>query len=188
VASALYRDTLLDRLLLDVAGAGQAVPPFLLGLLLINVFSLQLHLLPTSGTGTPLHLIMPTVTLAAFMIAGLYRLTRSSMLDVLDAEYVKFARIKGLSEMRVIVVHALRNALLAPVTFLSLYAGLLLGGSVIVETVFNWPGLGSLAVLATLSRDLPVMQAVVLVTATFMVFTTLLSDLVYFFIDPRIRY
>jgi peptide/nickel transport system permease protein len=134
------------------------------------------------------NLILPTLALSAFMIAGLFRLTRSSMLEVLDAEYVKFARIKGLPERRVIFVHALRNALLAPVTFFAIYVGLLVGGGVIVETIFNWPGLGRLAFEATLGRDLPVMQGVIIVSAGAVVLSSLAADLLYVVIDPRTRY
>jgi peptide/nickel transport system permease protein len=188
VVAALVRDSWIDRSLQVVGVFGQAVPSFWLAIVLIFLFSVQLHVLPVAGMGGPLNFILPSITLGAVMMAGLFRLTRASMLEVLDTDYVKFARIKGLSEWRVILVHALRNALLAPLTFATIYVGLLIGGSVVIETVFNWPGLGRLAYEAVLSRDLPVIQGVVTIAAASVIFANLAADLLYKLIDPRITY
>jgi peptide/nickel transport system permease protein len=144
VYAAVRRNTPLDYAARAFAALGQAVPPFWLGLLLVLVFGVILRLLPTSGRGTPLHVLLPGITLGWFAVAGLMRLTRSSMLDVLGSEYVKLARIKGLPERTVIWKHAFKNAALPVVTFAALLFVALLNGSIIVETVFGWPGLGLL--------------------------------------------
>src|SRR5438445_73196 len=144
VYSAVRRGSALDYAARVFAALGQAVPPFWLGLVLVLIFGVLLHLLPTSGRGTPLHVLLPGITLGWFAVAGLMRLTRSSMLDVLGSEYVKLARIKGLPERRVIWRHAFKNAALPVVTFAALLFVALLNGSIIVETVFGWPGLGLL--------------------------------------------
>ena len=188
VYSAVRRGTGLDYVARGFAALGQAVPPFWLGLVLVLIFGVLLHLLPTSGRGTPLHLILPGVTLGWFAVAGLMRLTRSSMLDVLGTEYVKLARIKGLPERRVIWRHAFKNAALPVVTFAALLFVALLNGSIIVETVFGWPGLGLLVMEAVDSRDYPIVQAVVLVLSTMYIGVNLLVDILYAYLNPKIRY
>jgi peptide/nickel transport system permease protein len=188
VYSAVRRGTTLDYLARGFAALGQAVPPFWLGLLLVLLFGVLLHLLPTSGRGTPLHVILPGITLGWFAVAGLMRLTRSSMLDVLGTEYVKLARIKGLPERQVIWKHAFKNAALPVVTFGALLFVALLNGSIIVETVFNWPGLGLLVIEAVDSRDYPIVQGVVLCLSAMYIGMNLLVDVLYAYLNPKIRY
>jgi peptide/nickel transport system permease protein len=188
VYSAVKRGTALDYIARGFAALGQAVPPFWLGLLLVLLFGVLLHLLPTSGRGTPLHVILPGITLGWFAVAGLMRLTRSSMLDVLGTEYVKLARIKGLPERQVIWKHAFKNAALPVVTFGALLFVALLNGSIIVETVFSWPGLGLLVIEAVDSRDYPIVQAVVMCLSAMYIGMNLLVDVLYAYLNPKIRY
>ena len=188
VYSAVRRGTPLDYAARAFAALGQAVPPFWLGLLLVLVFGVILRLLPTSGRGTPLHVLLPGITLGWFAVAGLMRLTRSSMLDVLGSEYVKLARIKGLPERTVIWKHAFKNAALPVVTFAALLFVALLNGSIIVETVFGWPGLGLLVIEAVDSRDYPIVQAVVLCLSAMYIGVNLVVDVLYAYLNPRIRY
>ena len=171
-----------------VALLGQSLPGFWLGIVLMWVFAVLLGWLPTSGKGGLSHMIMPAVTLGWFNVAALMRLTRSAMLEVLDSEYVKLARIKGLSEWKVIWKHCLRNAAIAPLTYFGLVAGFLLTGSVVTETVFAWPGTGLLAVEAVQARDYQVVQAVVLFMASIFIVSNLVVDILYAYVDPRIRY
>jgi peptide/nickel transport system permease protein len=180
VYAAVRRGTALDYTARAFAALGQAVPPFWLGLLLVLVFGVMLRLLPTSGRGTPLHVLLPGITLGWFAVAGLMRLTRSSMLDVLGSEYVKLARIKGLPERTVIWKHAFKNAALLFVA--------LLNGSIIVETVFGWPGLGLLVIEAVDSRDYPIVQAVVMCLSAMYIGVNLLVDVLYAYLNPKIRY
>jgi peptide/nickel transport system permease protein len=154
----------------------------------VLIFGVLLHLLPTSGRGTPLHVLLPGITLGWFAVAGLMRLTRSSMLDVLGSEYVKLARIKGLPERRVIWRHAFKNAALPVVTFAALLFVALLNGSIIVETVFGWPGLGLLVIEAVDSRDYPIVQTVVLFLSAMYIGVNLLVDILYAYLNPKIRY
>jgi len=188
VYSAVRRGSALDYAARAFAALGQAMPPFWLGLVLVLVFGVLLHLLPTSGRGTPLHVLLPGITLGWFAVAGLMRLTRSSMLDVLGSEYVKLARIKGLPERRVIWKHAFKNAALPVVTFAALLFVALLNGSIIVETVFGWPGLGLLVIEAVDSRDYPIVQAVVLCLSAMYIGVNLLVDVLYAYLNPKIRY
>ncbi len=188
VHAAVRRGSALDYAARAFAALGQAVPPFWLGLLLVLVFGVLLHLLPTSGRGTPLHVILPGITLGWFAVAGLMRLTRSAMLDVLGSEYVKLARIKGLPERQVIWKHAFKNAALPIVTFAALLFVALLNGSIIVETVFSWPGLGLLVIEAVDSRDYPMVQAVVLCLSAMYIGVNLLVDILYAYLNPKIRY
>jgi len=171
-----------------IALLGQSLPGFWLGIVLMWVFAVLLGWLPTSGKGGLSHMIMPAVTLGWFNVAALMRLTRSAMLEVLDSEYVKLARIKGLSEWKVIWKHCLRNAAIAPLTYFGLVAGFLLTGSVVTETVFAWPGTGLLAVEAVQARDYQVVQAVVLFMASIFIVSNLVVDILYAYVDPRIRY
>ncbi len=171
-----------------VALLGQSLPSFWLGIVLMWVFAVLLGWLPTSGRGGIRHMIMPAITLGWFNVAALMRLTRSSMLEVMDSEYVKLARIKGLPEWKVIWKHCLRNAAIAPLTYFGLVAGFLLTGSVVTETVFAWPGTGLLAVEAVQARDYQVVQAVVLFMAGIFILSNLVVDVLYAYLDPRIRY
>ncbi len=187
VLTAVRRDTLVDHVGTLATVLGQATPGFWLGLMLIYVFSVQLHWLPTGGTGTLAHLVMPSVVLAAFFAARVARLTRSATLDVLGEEYITTARAKGLSEARVIAKHTLRNSAIPIVTLAGLEAGQLLGGAVIAETIFAWPGLGRLTVQALLNRDFPVVMAAVSFTSIIFTLMNLAVDLSYGWLDPRVR-
>ena len=187
VLTAVRRDSPVDHLGTVVTVLGQATPGFWLGLMLIYVFAVQLRWLPTGGSGTLAHLVMPSVVLAAFFAARVARLTRSATLDVLNEEFIKTARAKGLGEGRVIGKHTLRNAAIPIVTLAGLEAGQLLGGAVIAETIFAWPGLGRLTVQALLNRDFPVVMAAVSFTSVVYTLMNLLVDLAYGWLDPRIR-
>jgi len=187
VISAVRRGTLVDHLGTLAAVLGQAVPGFWLGLMLIYVFSVQLRWLPTGGTGGLAHLVMPSLVLTAFFAARIARLTRSTVLDALGEDYVLTARAKGLAATRVIGKHALRNAAIPVITLAGLEIGQLLGGAVIAETIFAWPGLGRLTVQALLNRDFPVVLAAVFVTSVTYTLINLLVDLTYGWLDPRVR-
>lgn len=187
VLSAVHRDSIVDRLASVVTLMGQGVPTFWLGIVLILVIAVNARLLPVSGTGTPWHLILPTIALAAHPISKFTRLTRSEMLEVLSQDYVRTARAKGLAERVVRYRHALKNASIGLVTVVGLDIGYLLGGSVIVETVFAWPGIGRLMIDAISQRDFPVVQADVFVMATTVVIVNFLVDISYPLLDPRIR-
>jgi peptide/nickel transport system permease protein len=187
VLTAVRRDTLVDHLGTVATVLGQATPGFWLGLMLIYVFAVQLRWLPTGGSGTLAHLVMPSVVLAAFFAARVARLTRSATLDVLGEEYIKTARAKGLGEGRVIGKHTLRNSAIPIVTLAGLEAGQLLGGAVIAETIFAWPGLGRLTVQALLNRDFPVVLAAVSFTSIVYTLMNLAVDLAYGWLDPRVR-
>jgi ABC-type dipeptide/oligopeptide/nickel transport system permease component len=167
---------------------GQSMPSFWLGIMLILLFAVNLHLLPTGGRGEPSQLVMPAVTLAAFLAPQILLLTRSSMLDVLHDPYITVARAKGLPGRIVILRHALRNALNPVIASVGLQFGSLMGGAVITETVFAWPGIGRLSVEAIFGRDLPIVEASVVVLALFVLFANLAVDIVNARIDPRITY
>jgi peptide/nickel transport system permease protein len=186
--AAVKRGSLIDTLAMLGAVLGQAVPVFWLGIMLIFLFSLKLGLLPPAGRGGPLYLILPAITLGTYSAATIARLTRSTMLDVLAQDYVRTARSKGLFERIVISRHALKNAAIPVVTMIGLQLGTLLGGAVVIETVFAWPGVGDLAVKAIAQRDFPLVQATVLTVALGFVVMNLLVDLLYLWLDPRIRY
>jgi ABC-type dipeptide/oligopeptide/nickel transport system permease component len=188
ILAAVRRDSLVDVAASALALAGQAMPTFWLGIIFILLFGLRLGWLPTSGSGTVWHLVMPGVALGAFSAGLATRLVRSSLLEVLSQHYVRTARSKGLSESVVIVKHALRNAAIPVVTVLGLQLGTLLGGAIVTETVFGYPGMARLAVEAVFYRDFPVVQAFVIVTAVIMVGINLLVDLCYVVLDPRISY
>ncbi|MCA1647808.1 MAG: ABC transporter permease, partial [Chloroflexi bacterium] len=167
---------------------GISVPIFWLGLMLILVFAVGLGWLPTSGRETELSVVLPALTLAAAYAAELARMTRSSMLEVLNRDYVRTARAKGLAERVVILRHALRNGMIPTLTLIGLQLGALVGGAVITETVFAWPGLGRLLVEAVKFRDFPVVQAMILVLALLVLLVNLAVDVLYAFADPRIRF
>jgi len=188
VMVAVKKDTGIDYAGKIFAILGQSAPSFAIGLILMWVFAVQLGWFPTSGRGGLSHMILPGVALGYFNVAALMRLTRSSMLDVLDTEYVKLARIKGVSERRVIWKHSFRNALIVPLTYFSLIGAVLITGSVVTETVFAWPGLGALVIEAILARDFAVVQAVVLLFAFAFVSINIMVDILYAYVDPRIRY
>jgi ABC-type dipeptide/oligopeptide/nickel transport system permease component len=187
MVSALRRDSIWDYLGIGLALIGQATPPYWLGIMLILVFSVKLHVLPTSGSFGPEYLVLPSVTLAAVLMPIVTRLVRSGMLEVLHEDYVRTARAKGLRERVVVGKHALRNMLIPLVTVLGLQLTSLLGGAVIIEQVFAWPGVGRVAVSAISSRDYPIVQASVLVVSTAFVLMNLLVDVLYAWLDPRIR-
>ena len=187
VMTAVRRDTLVDHVGTLATVLGQATPGFWLGLMLIYLFAVQLRWLPTGGYGTLAQLIMPSVVLAAFYSARVARLTRSAVLEVLGEEYVKTARAKGLSEGRVIGKHTLRNAAIPILTLAGLEAGQLLGGAVVTETIFAWPGLGRLTVQALLNRDFPVVMAAVSFISIVYTLMNLGVDLAYGWLDPRVR-
>ncbi len=186
ILSAVYRNSLLDRLAIGTSLVGQSVPGFWLGLLLILLFSVTLRLLPTGGSGSLLHLILPAVTLAAFTMGRIARLVRTNMLDALNSDALRTARAKGLREMTVVLKHGLRNAAIPIVTLIGLDASSLLGGAVITETIFAWPGLGRLVVQAISQRDFPLVQAATLCIAVIVVAVNLIVDLSYSFLDPRV--
>ncbi len=188
VLVALKKDTPVDFLGKFFALLGQSAPSFAIGLILMWVFAVKLGWFPTSGKGGLDHYILPGIALGWFNVAALMRLTRSSMLDVLDTEYVKLARAKGISEWKVVWKHGFRNALIVPLTYFGLIGAVLLTGSVVIETVFAWPGVGLLIIQAILARDFLVVQAVVLLFAAGFVLINLLVDILYAYVDPRIRY
>lgn len=187
VMAALRPQSVFDSMVRAVALIGQAVPGFYLGLVAIIVFGAHYKLLPTGGRGTPAQLVMPAVTLAAYQIAIVARFARGAMLEILGEDYIRTAHAKGLARLRVVVRHALRNALIPVVTILALQFGTLLSGAVVTETVFAWPGVGRLAVQAIYTRDFAVVQVTVMVTAVLFVVINLLTDVLYVLLDPRIR-
>jgi ABC-type dipeptide/oligopeptide/nickel transport system permease component len=187
VAAARHR-TLVDYGSIFLAAFGQSLPNFWLGIMLILLFGVALGWLPTSGYQGASYLVLPAITLAAYPMALVARLTRSSMLEVLTKEYVRTARSKGLHERAVVVRHALKNSAIPVVTILGLQIGVLLGGAVITESVFAWPGIGKLAVDSIFQRDFPVIQAILTLSAAVFIVINLLVDLTYTVLDPRIRY
>jgi len=187
ILSAVKRGSALDFGSMLVALFGLSMPHFWLGIMMILLFSVTLGWLPTSGRGGIEHLIMPALALGLSLMAMFARLTRSVMLEVLQLDYVRTARAKGLKEAMVVGKHALRNALIPLVTVAGLEFGFLLGGTVVIETVFAWPGLGRLVVQAIFNRDYPLVQAVVLVLAGIFVIVNLAVDLIYGLLDPQIR-
>lgn len=188
VISAIKRDSYLDTGSKILALLGQSLPNFWLGLMMIWIFAVNLGWLPTSGTGGFKNFIMPAITLGSFQIAAITRLVRSSMLETLDSEYVKLARIKGVPEWKVIWKHCLRNAALTPLTYFGVIAAVVMTGSVTTETVFNWPGTGLLAFQAVLSRDFELIQALVLVFSGLFIASSFIVDILYAYLDPRLRY
>lgn len=187
VLSAIHRERLVDHVSRLGALAGASIPSFWLAYLLIIFFAVQLKVLPVAGATTPQHLILPALTLAVGAGASLTRLTRSAMLEELSREYVRTARAKGLAERIVIVAHALRNALIAVVTVTGIRLAGLLGGAVIVETIFAWPGIGKYVVDSITARDYPTIQGFVLFTGSLVLLINLAVDLMYVWLDPRVR-
>jgi len=188
IISAVYRGSALDMGSMLGALFGLSLPHFWLGIMFIMIFSVKLGWLPTSGRGTFAQLIMPALALAMSLMAMFARLTRSVMLEVLSLDYIRTARAKGLREFYVIGKHALKNALIPLVTVAGMQFGLLIGGTVIIETVFAWPGVGRLVVQAIFNRDYPLVQSIVFILALIFVAANLLVDLLYIYLDPRISY
>jgi peptide/nickel transport system permease protein len=188
VVSAVKRGTLFDSVGKVVAIIGQSMPSFWIGILLIMAFALYFPIFPTSGIGTAAHLVLPSLTLGGYVAASMMRVTRSAMLDALDADYVRTARSKGVSEWRVIWKHAFRNAATPVLTIVALDFANILRGAVITETVFGWPGIGKLAVDAVYARDFPLVQAAVLFMGLVFLGVNLLVDLIYTRLDPRITH
>jgi peptide/nickel transport system permease protein len=188
VLSAVRRGTLWDYFGRIIAMLGQALPPFWLGIMLILLFAVQFQWLPIGRKGGPDHLLLPAITLGWLAAAGILRLVRSAMLEVLDSEFVKLARAKGVTPWLIIWKHAFRNALLVPLTYSVLILSGFLAGTVVTETVFQWPGVGRLAVQAINTNDFPVMAGTVLFSTVLFVLANFALDVSYAFIDPRIRY
>jgi peptide/nickel transport system permease protein len=188
VLSAVMKDSPIDSVAKIIALLGQSLPAFWLGIVLMWIFAVQLGWLPPSGREGIGSLILPAITLGWFQVAAMMRLVRSSMLEVLDSEFVKLARIKGLPEWKVVWKHCLRNAAIAPLTYFGITAGVLMTGSVVTETVFSWPGIGLLIVDAVRARDYHVVQAVIIIFAAIFIAANLMVDLLYAYLDPRIQY
>jgi ABC-type dipeptide/oligopeptide/nickel transport system permease component len=187
VLASLNRGNIIDRAAGTIAVLGIAIPGFWLGILLIFIFSVELGWLPSGRMGGPEHYVLPVITLGAFLIAGFMRLVRSSMLEVMDSEYVKLARIKGLSERVVIWKHCLRNALIPVLTLWGVFIGNLITGAIITETVFAWPGIGRLTYEAVIFRDFPLLQAIIILKSILILSINLVVDILYAYVDPRIR-
>lgn len=188
VMSAVKRDSLLDRVGKLFAITGQGMPDFWLGLMLMMGIAYYLGLLPIAGSDSWLHIILPAFTVGWSISAPIMRITRSSMLNVMDSEYIAFARSKGFSTSEVIIKHGLKNAAIPVITVAAIYTAAVLRGTVVVETVFAWPGVGRLAVESTFNRDFPVLQATILFMAFIFVGINFLVDVAYAYVDPRIRY
>lgn len=188
IVSAVWRNRWPDRLGMTLAVSGISFPAFALGMMLMQIFSVNLGWLPTVGASSWKHYILPSITLGAAVAAVMARFTRASFVEVVQEDFVRTARAKGLSERRVVIKHALRNALIPVVTMMGLQFGFLLGGSIVVETVFNWPGLGRLLVDAVTQRDYPVIQGLVLLFSFEFILINLIVDVLYGVINPSIRY
>lgn len=188
IISAVRPYSWIDYLVTISALFGMSMPVFWLGLMLVVVFAVILQWLPAGGTGSWQHVILPSVTLAAFVIAFIARMTRSTMLETLSQDFTTTARSKGLTEKIVIVKHALKNALIPIITVVGLQFGFLLGGAVLTETVFAWPGLGRLLYDSISARDYPMIQGTILIFGLLYIFVNLVVDFIYAFVDPRIRY
>ena len=188
IVTAVKVDTMWDTVCKIIAMLGLSVPGFFVGLLMIIIFAVNLRWLPASGSGTILHLVMPSLALGWYFAASMLRLTRSSMLEVLDSEYVKLARLKGVPENIVIAKHAFKNALIPVLTLAGINFVIMINVAVIIETIFAWPGIGRLLFEGIQNRDFPVVQGVVILAGVMIVTVNLLVDLLYAVIDPRIRY
>ena len=187
VIAAIRRYSLMDSIATVTALVGQAMPLYWFGIMLIIVFGVWLGWLPISGSSTPLHLVLPAITLGSWILPVNMRLVRSGMLEVLNQDYIRTARAKGLAEKKVLMKHALKNAAIPVITVSGMQFGALLGGAVVTETVFAWPGLGRLAVDSIRAGDYPVVQAIVVIFAIFVILANLAADIMAALIDPRIR-
>lgn len=188
ILSAVKRNSFMDLFITGGAVLGKAMPSFWLGIMLILMFAVNLQLFPVSGKGGLMHLILPAITLGTGIAAEMTRLIRSSMLEILGQDFIRTARSKGLRESIVVNKHAFRNALIPVVTIMALQTSTLIGGTLITETVFAWPGLGQLLVQAVNLRDMSVVQAATLLIAVFVILSNLIADLIYRLLDPRIKY
>lgn len=188
IVSAVWRNRWPDRLGMTLAVSGISFPAFALGMLLMQVFSVQLGWLPTVGADSWQHYILPSVTLGAAVAAVMARFTRASFVEVMQEDYMRTARAKGVRESRVVIKHGLRNAMIPVITMMGLQFGFLLGGSIVVEVVFNWPGLGRLLVDSVQMRDYPVIQAEVLLFSLEFILINLFVDMLYAVINPAIRF
>ena len=188
ILAALYRSKWMQWVGQSFALLGLAVPPFWLAIMLMLVFAVELRWLPTSGMGSIKHMILPVGSLSWFSLTFVMRVTRTSLMDTLDSEYVKLARIKGNPEWVVIIKHALRNALIPVVMLMGMQLAMLLGGSVFIENIFRWPGVGSLLVNSIDGRDYPLIQAITLLTSSALIFIMLIVDILFVYLDPRIKY
>jgi peptide/nickel transport system permease protein len=188
VLAATKRDSFGDNGVKFLAILGQALPGFWVGIMLLLIFYDKLNWLQVGGGVNPTDYVLPVATLVFFIMPGMMRLVRSTMLDVLDSEYIKLARIKGLPERIVIWKHALRNALISPLTILGMLFAGIVSGAVVTEQIFNWPGMGRLALQATIARDFPIVQSIVLIVAIMVLGINLLVDITYAYVDPQIRY
>lgn len=187
VLSAIKRGSIWDYAGRSFALFGQALPPFWLGIMLILLFSVSLGWFPTAGRGGLTHLILPAITLGSLAAAGQMRLVRSAMLNVMDSEYIKLARAKGVSHRRIIWKHALRNAMIPPMTYAGLILAGFVGGTVVTESVFAWPGVGRLAIESVYQNDFPLLAATVMLTSVLYLGVNFAIDIAYVFVDPRIR-
>lgn len=188
IVAAIRANSLADRAIRFMFFVFQGIPPFFLGLVLMVVFAVQLGVLPSAGRGGFSHLVMPVITIALFLVASIARLTRNGMVRELSSDYVRTARAKGLPRRSVLYKHAVRNTLIPVVTMIGLQFGHLIGGAVVTETIFAWPGVGRLVVDAVYNRDFPIIQAAMLVIVAVFIFINLLVDVTYGLLDPRIRY
>jgi peptide/nickel transport system permease protein len=188
ILSAVYRGTWIDTVARSVALFGQSVPSFWLAIVLVLIFAVVLGLLPVAYRSGPESYVLPAVAMGWAAVAGIVRLIRSSMLDVLDSDYVRMARAKGMPPRTVVVKHALRSAMIPVLTFAGLVLASFMNGSVVVESVFAWPGIGTMTLDAVSGRDFPVVQGAVIMIAVFFIVINLLVDILYAFVDPRIRY
>jgi len=188
IVAALKRNSLVDHISMIFSWIGTAMPAFLLGLLLMLVFGVRLKWLPLFGRGGIRHLILPAITLGTYSTAVIARMLRASIVEIMSKDYITTARAKGLSSTIVVFKHILKNALIPTVTVVGLQLGYMLGGAVVTETIFAWPGVGRYAVLALFARDIPVIQGVVILMATIFTLTNLAVDVSYGFLDPRITY
>jgi peptide/nickel transport system permease protein len=187
VMAAVRKDSALDVFVRVLAGLGQSLPTFWVGLMLIHIFVVMLGILPSSGMGSWKHYLMPAFCMGNFLMAGIVRLLRSSMLEVLDSDYIRLARVKGLSQTSVVWSHALRNSLLSVLSFGGMYIAIMITGAILIETVFAWPGFGRLAYSAIVNQDFPLIQGVILMAAVIVMVANLLTDISYAYLDPRIR-
>jgi len=187
IVCAVYKDRPIDFIISSLAVMGQSMPSFWLGIMLIFVFALDLHWLPTSGIGTWKHLILPAVTQSTFLLPTFVLITRTNFLETMSEQFVVTAKAKGLPEWKVLFKHILRNALNPVVTYLGVQVGRLMGGSIITEIIFAWPGVGRLAVSSIFQRDVPVVEAAVFVMSIAIILSSLLVDITHSILDPRIR-
>jgi peptide/nickel transport system permease protein len=188
VLAAIKHGTFIDNAVRTLALLGQSAPPFVMAILLMLFFGVELRILPTSGYGGIRHLILPTLSLSFYFIASIVRLQRGSMLDVLGKEHIKLIRLKGLPERVVIWKHALKNSIIPVITYVVPLTVIMIGGAVAVETVFGWPGMGQLAYQAAIGRDYPVAQGIILLLSAALMVANFIADILYGYIDPRIRF